>query len=232
MNNKKYAYLSNDWEAVFPQTDVSAAVSFMQSIWQQLLKDFPEAIAPANREPEITQTLGEHLIIHGQISPLSGIFIYEAPRSATDPTSGKRVRKLRTDITYHDSHVRLPSGKRLYVIFEFKKLKDNGDSRSAYVGEDGMLRFIKGNYAEHAEHLAFMVGLINNNPDATVSALENRLKRPDTRSVLHILPTPDAGYVRKPSERFVECVNFDTVHSRTNYGELGDIVLCHFFLEH
>lgn len=232
MNNKKYAYLSNEWEAVFPQTDVSAAVSFIQSIWQQLLTEFPDAIAPANKEPEITQALGEHLIIKGQISPLSGIFIYEAPRSAIDPATGKRVRKLRTDITYHDSHIRFPSGKRLYVIFEFKKLKDNGDSRSAYVGENGMLRFINGNYAEHADHLAFMVGLINNNPKATVSALENLLKRADIRNFLHILPNPDTSYVRKPSERFVECVDFDTVHSRTNYGELGNIVLCHFFLEH
>lgn len=232
MNNKKYAYLSPDWEAVFPQTDVSAAVSFIQSTWQKLLSDFPDAIAPANKEPEITQTLGEHLIINGQISPLSGIFIYEAPRAATDPVTGKRVRKLRTDITYQDSHIRFPSGKRLYVIFEFKKLKDNGDSRSAYVGENGMLRFISGNYAEHADHLAFMVGLINNNCKATISALENLLKRAEIRSVLHILPSSDTNYVRKPSERFVECVDFDTVHSRTNYGELGDIVLCHFFLEH
>jgi len=232
MNNKKYAYLSNDWEAVFPQTDVSAAVSFMQPMWEQVLKDYPDAIASSNKEPEITQVLGEHLYTKGELSALSGMFNYEVPKSALDKATGKRVRKLRTDITYLDTNFRFPSGKRLYVIFEFKKLKDNGDSRSSYVGENGMLRFINGNYAAHADHLAFMVGLINNNSKATVSALENLLKRSDIRSVLHILPNPDTSYVRKPSERFVACVDFDTVHSRTNYGELGDIVLCHFFLEH
>lgn len=232
MNNKKYAYLSDEWEAVFPQSDVNAAISFIHSIWQQLLTDFPDAIASSNKEPEITQALGEHLIIKGQISPLSGIFIYEAPRSAIDPTTGKRIKKLRTDITYQDSAVRVPSGKRLYVIFEFKKLKDSSVSRSAYVGENGMLRFIKGNYAEHTEHMAFMVGLVNTAPKTTVSALENLLKRADIRSKLHILPTQNNTYVRKPSERFADCVDFDTVHSRTNYGELGNIVLCHFFLEH
>lgn len=229
MNNKKYEYLSKDWQAVFPQTDVSAAVSFMQSMWQQLLKDYPDSVAPSNKEPEITQTLGEHLYTKGELSALSGIFNYEVPKSALDPATGKRVRKLRTDIVYLDTNFRLPSGKRLNVIFEFKKLKDDNRSRKSYVGENGMLRFIDGNYAEHADYLAFMVGLINNNSKTTISALENLLKRADIRSVLHILPNPKTGYVRKPSERFIECVHFDTVHSRTNYGELA---LCHFFLEH
>lgn len=232
MNNKKYAYLSNEWEAVFPQSDVNAAISFIHFIWKKLLTDFPDAIASSNKEPEITQVLGEHLFIQGQISSLSGMFNYETPRSAIDPTTGKRVRTLRTDITYQDSSIHFPSGKRLYIIFEFKKLKDNGGSRSAYVGENGMLRFIKGNYAEHTEHMAFMVGLVNTDLNATVSALENLLKKDDIRSILHILPTQNNTYVRKPSERFEACVDFDTVHSRENYGKWGEIVLCHFFLQH
>lgn len=230
---KEHAYLSDAWKKTFPSTDVAAALEFMHLTWANLVQHFPDAIHPTKcNEPSITQTFGEHLQVEGCVSAISGIFDYEVPKAEIDRSTGKRVKKFRTDILYQDSAVRFPSGRRLALIFEFKKLKNTGDSRTTYAGPNGMQRFISGYYKNHAEHVAFMVGLIHQNALATIEAIEIRLKRADTRTLLHIQPATDGSYVRKPSALFGKSVNFDTVHSRTSQGEMGDLTLCHFFLEH
>jgi hypothetical protein len=231
---RERAYLSDAWKKTFPDTDVAAALEFMHTTWAQLVQQFPDAIHPTKcNEPSITQTFGEHLQVKGRVSALSGIFDYEVPKAGKiDPITGKRTKRFRTDILYQDSAVRFASGQRLALIFEFKKLKNTGGSRTTYAGPDGMQRFISGYYKDHAEHVAFMVGLIHQNALATIDAMEIRLKRADTRSLLHIQPAIDGSYVRKPSALFCKSVNFDTVHSRTSDAEIGDLTLCHFFLEH
>lgn len=231
---EKHAYLSDDWKKTFPDTDVAAAIEFMHTTWAYLVQHFPDAIHPTKcNEPTITQNFGEHLQVKGRVSALSGIFDYEVPKAGKlDPLTGKRTKRFRTDILYQDSAVRFASGQRLALIFEFKKLKNNSDSRTTYAGPQGMQRFISGYYRDHAEHLAFMVGLIHQNAPETIDAIEIRLKRADTRSLLHIQPAIDGSYVRKPSALFGMSVNFDTVHSRTSEGEIGDLTLCHFFLAH
>jgi hypothetical protein len=229
----KHAYLSDAWKKTFPDTDVATAIDFMHETWAYLVERFPDAIHPTKcSEPTITMNLGEHLDIRSRTGGILGIFGYEVPRAGIDPATGERIKKYRTDILYQDGRVRFPSGRHLRLIFEFKKLKNNGDSRSTYVGPQGMQRFISGNYRDDAEHLAFMVGLVHQNALATIEAIETRLKRADTRSLLHIKPSGDGSYVRKPSAHFGKSVNFDTVHSRTSQGEYGDLTLCHFFLEH
>jgi hypothetical protein len=230
---QKHAYLSDAWKKTFPDTDVATAIDFMHETWAYLVERFPDAIHPTKcNEPTITMTFGDHLDIRSRTSGIPGIFGYEVPRASIDPVTGKRIKRYRTDILYQDSAVRFPSGRHLALIFEFKKLKDNGDSRSIYVGEEGMQRFISGKYRDDAEHMAFMVGLVHQHARKTIQAIENRLKRADTRTLLHMEPTVDGSYVRKPSAHFGKSVNFDTVHSRTTQGEFGDLTLCHFFLEH
>jgi hypothetical protein len=227
------AYLSEAWRETFPSTDVALALRFMHDTWVKLVTQFPDAIHPVKcSEPQITQNFGEHLQVDGAASALSGIFDYEVPKASRDPVTGKRIRTLRTDILYQDSAVRFSSGKRLSLIFEFKKLKNTSDSRSAYVGKKGMQRFISGYYQSHADHLAFMVGLVYLDVAKTVSGLESRLKQDAIRTQLHIQPNGDGNYVRKPSEWFKDSVNFDTLHSRTLFGDLSDLTICHFFLEH
>lgn len=97
------AYLSDAWGKTFPDTDVAAALSFMHSTWKQLVHEYPDAVhAVKCKEPEVTQTFGEHLQVKGQVSALSGIFDYEVPKSTIDPKTGKRTKRLRTDILYQD----------------------------------------------------------------------------------------------------------------------------------
>lgn len=227
------AYLSEAWRKDFPDTDIALALRFMHETWNKLVTQFPEAVHPVKcREPAITQNFGDHLQVDGAASALSGIFDYEVPKAVIDPITGKRVRPVRTDILYQDSAVRFPPGKRLSLIFEFKKLRNTGDSRSTYVGKNGVQRFLSGYYQSHANHVAFMVGLIHLDVDKTIDGLETRLKQADTRTPLHIQPDGSGNYVRKPSEWFRDSVNFDTVHSRTFYGDISDVTICHFFLEH
>jgi hypothetical protein len=227
-------YLSESWRSTFPDTDVAAALDFMHATWAQLVQQYPDAIHPTNcNEPSITQTFGAHLQVKSQVSALSGIFDYEVPKAAgIDLTTGKRIKPFRTDILYQDSGVRLPSGRRLGLIFEFKKLKDTGGSRTIYAGPDGMQRFITGCYRGHAEHLAFMVGLIHKNAAKTIDALELKLQELSTRELLKIQPSKNGSYIRKPSPLFNKSVSFDTVHSRSSQSPIGDLTLCHFFLEH
>lgn len=227
------AYLSEAWQKAFPSTDVALALRFMHETWNKLVTQFPDAIHPEKcKEPSITQTFGDHLQVDGAASALSGIFDYEVPKASRDPITGKRIRPVRTDILYQDSAIRFPTGKRLSLIFEFKKLKNTGDSRRTYVGENGMQRFISGYYQSHADHIAFMVGLIHLDFVNTIDGLETRIKQAHTRALLHIQPDGNGNYVRKPSEWFQHTVTFDTVHSRTFYGDMGDVTICHFFLEH
>ncbi len=226
-------YLSQVWIETFPSTDVALALKFMHDVWTSLVARFPDAIHPVKcKESEITQTYGHHLQIAAGASALSGVFDYEVPKASKDSVTGKRVRSIRADIVYQDTSFKFSSGKRLLLIFEFKKLKHSGDSQTIYVGKEGMQRFISGNYQAHVDHLAFMVGLVHLEFDKTVQGLETRLQQESTRSLLHIQPDGTGNYVRKPSECFCESVRFDTVHSRTLYGDIGDVTICHLFLEH
>jgi hypothetical protein len=228
-----HAHLSDAWRKTFPDTDVGAALRFMHDKWNEMVRLYPAAIdAEKCKEPEITQNLGQHLATEGELSALSGIFDYEQPRAQTDKTTGKRINSLRTDITYTDSAHRSASGRRLRLIFEFKKLRSDSDSRNQYIGDSGMMRFISGKYSVHAEHMAYMVGLVHAEPTKSVSGLTTRLKADSIRSRLHIVPDDHGQYLREPPTWCVQSVEFETLHSRTTYGDHGDLTIGHIFLQH
>lgn len=230
--NQSPAYLSGAWRQDFPDTDVALALKFMHDTWKKLVTQFPDAVHPVKcNEPTISQNFGDHLQVDGAASALSGMFDYEVPKASRDPKTGKRVRPVRTDILYQDSAVRFPPGKRLSLIFEFKKLKNSSDSCSKYVGKNGMERFVCGDYRGHADHIAFMVGLVHLDVATTIDKLEANLKKIGLRTRLHIQPDDNGNYVRRPSEWFEDSVRFDTVHSR-KLNSLPDVTICHLFLEY
>ncbi len=236
--SQQKAHLTEDWLKGFPDTDLGDAVRLMLATWQRLRRDFPGACDPNLSEPEITATFCDHLFPDGEKAGLNGTFLYEVRRAKTHPETGKRIQPIRTDIEYRDTAITLPSGRRLAVIFEFKKLKNNDTSRTGYVGKKGMQRFLTGDYKDHAEYVAFMVGLVHDEAQAAIAAIEARLKRAGTRDLLHIRPDDSGRHVLKPSAWFPESVHFDTVHSRTTqinaaeHSKFSDLVLCHVFLEH
>jgi hypothetical protein len=226
-------YLSDTWRQIFPETEVADALRFMQETWDFVVQNFPEAVnAEECKEPEITQNLGQHLWTKGEVSALAGVFDYEVPAAGIDPVSGKRVHRIRKDITYTNGAQRTPSGRRLRLIFEFKKLENNSKSRNQYVGTAGMMRFISGQYSIHAEHIAFMVGLVRLPPTVALAGLKTHLNATRVHRALHVLPAADGSYLRQPQTWCAGAVEFETWHSRTAYGGLGDLTLCHMFLEH
>lgn len=223
------AWLSPSWQDAFPIEDAKLVVTFLQSTWDMVLKVQPKAISyKKNREPKITQFL---CIIMQDLSHAQGFygkFDYEVPYATASLITGEIEENIRTDIRYI-----FPPDKNVSreLIFEFKKLKDNSASRKSYSEASGMMRFISGAYRNRWD-IACMVGLLTDDASAAVAKLKTTLKQDAlANGPLHMQRNAAGQLIHEPSGYLPVIVQFDTIHSRALYGDLPNLLLCHFFLD-
>lgn len=216
------------WHKAFLGGQSTLAVKALHEAWTALATSAPETFGPHAQEPALTAILCEQLVANRMQDRLSGLWSYEV-RQGRLVRSGKRVAvvdRKRTDIQYFTDSEQ----PALKLIFEFKRLDHQLSRRKKYTGEDGMMRFITGEYSV-GEPVAVMVGILTAHRDDCVPPLEIWLNSPDAKTELAIQPF-GATQTRSPSEFFSSAV-FDTEHLRPagkGPGH-GTIVISHLFLD-
>jgi hypothetical protein len=145
-----------------------------------------------------------------------------------DPASLTIHSRTRTDIeyTWNDS-------RNWKIVFEFKKLKKSTGSRKAYLGDEGLGRFVDGPYS-HGDALACMVGIVIDEYPLCVDPLERALVHDGSlQAHLKILTTAEGAFLRSPSIVFPSAAKFDTAHSRPadEAPTHGSIHVAHMFFE-
>lgn len=212
------------WRKAFLTNHGPRAVEALNRAWHQLVEQAPEDFHPARDEPKLTETLCFFLEQTRADDRLPGQWITETPQGQVVVGDRKAKVKLRkrTDIRYFTERD-VPTTN---LVFEFKKLNHQKAKRDTYVGEEGMLRFITGEYSK-GEPVALMVGILTAHDDDTVPPLLRRLDEPTVRAQLYM----GKQRICKPSGLF-GCARFDTEHIRPKdrAPDHGTIVISHLFL--
>lgn len=209
---------------MIPVGETHAAARFLATTWDLIANSCPADLRYTKHEPKLTEMLYLHLNRLRAKSGLTGFWVNEAQEPYFDGDC--ELRRIKKDITYYSNASRL----RLELIFEFKKLSRS--SLATYRGEEGMRRFIDGNYAPQ-KPLAVMVGIIlKGNYKDVVEALNNSLSRADVRSELQMVSDATGRYIRKPSEAVRSTAEFDTEHHRPadKAPPNGTTTIAHIFL--
>lgn len=218
------------WRKAFPVNEAQRATKFLYDTWESLVASKPKAFCPTLRENQHTERLYKFLagLSEGK-GRLTGFWHYEVPEHDFENEESddlKIINRTRKDITYTSNE----KGKRLELIFEFKKLSDTALSRSQYRGKNGMRRFVDGHYARGLP-LALMVGMIIGDDDACVDGLklsmQSKASLGDLRMVLR-----DKTYLFEPSTIFPGVATFDTEHNRPTdmAPSHGTMLLSHMFV--
>jgi hypothetical protein len=220
----------SDWLAVFPHDDARVVVSTLCNVWQELATLSAATFHRKKREPELTELLCEMIrSVFKERTKLTGQWSYERRMARIVKRKSMAIGvtdRKRTDIEYFSDRPTPP----LELTFEFKKLSHTAGRRKVYVGEEGMLRFITGNYSIK-QPVAVMVGILEGSIAACVPPLISLLQTDSTRKLLHMCASPQPCVVA-PSAIFDPDAQFDTVHSRdaAMAPAHGTIVICHVFL--
>lgn len=209
------------WSELIPADETRMAVSFIASMWDRCSHRNPD-FSYRKHEPKLTELLYMELYMNSQSAGLTGFWQNEPQHPMLDE-EGKVIR-IRKDIVYLSNQ----AAQRLNLIFEFKKITNN---RSAYLGKDGLSRFITGNYAID-EPLAFMVGIMKADDENSIDALYRSLCNSAQQRALRMVHDVHGQYIVKPSKIVDSVVTFDTEHNRPpeKAPKGGTITVGHIFL--
>src|SRR5581483_4186543 len=163
------------WKDAFPLAQADRAVGAIVRGWNEAAARHRPAFNHTCREPELTLYLKQYVSLEvARKLGLMGFWSAEPVESPFDFEKGeKKGKQHRVDIQY----VWNSDALQLHLIFEFKKLDSKGTSRNHYVGSDGMLRFITGDYAKQ-NPLALMVGILMESREDCVPPLRHTLELP------------------------------------------------------
>ncbi len=216
------------WRTAFTAGAAPLAVAALHRAWEALAAVDPADFGPGCAEPDLTEKLCLYLRGTQADDRLPGLWSYENLQAELVKTGDKvRVfKRKRTDIQYFTEIEKPP----LHLIFEFKKLSHHKAQRDKYAGDEGILRFVTGEYSLR-QPLALMVGILTVHHDDCVPTLEGWLNGPEAKTVLY-METAGGVQARRPSQ-FFEVAAFDTEHLRpTGKGPAhGTIVVSHLFLD-
>lgn len=230
-NNPSFASDRDHWRDAFPVDEAQRAAKFLYETWEQLVASKAKGFRPTLRENQLTEKLYPFLARLSQgKGRLTGFWHNEARHSDIDDDESddpKVVNRIRKDITYTSN----ADGKRLELIFEFKKLSASSSSWRQYRGVDGMRRFVDGHYAQGLP-LALMVGMLMDTPDECVKGLKRSLLSKASREDLRMVPRARDKYIFEPSTAFPEVACFDTEHNRPAHmaPSHGTMLLSHMFI--
>lgn len=203
--------------------ETRAATAFMVEVWNQAASAYPADFKYSAREPDLTAMLTYYLQQREGESRLLGFWNTEAQMPKR--RGAGRLSRTRKDLSYQANC----AGDRLDLTFEFKKL--TASNLAAYRGDDGMKRFVDGEYAI-GKPLAFMVGITKPDDTAPISKLRRSLMNKATQRVLRMVHDASGHYLVEPSESVPMYCLFDTEHNRPREKapEHGTITLGHIFL--
>jgi hypothetical protein len=221
---------ASGWLAAFPHEDARTVVTALCRVWRELTNLSAHTFHNKRREPELTELLCEQIrAVFKERTKLTGQWSYERRKGKIVKTGKKSLavaNRKRTDIEYFSDRPTPP----LELIFEFKKLDHTLARRKVYAGDEGMLRFVTGDYSVK-QPVAVMVGILSGTEAACVPPLKTFLEKENMRKMLKMAPSPQPC-ITAPSEIFDPAAHFDTIHEREP--ELapphGSITLCHVFL--
>ena len=213
------------WREAFPAVAARVVLAYVVDCWRQVSRQQSPHFAWALNEPAITKRFRKHLAVGSDNAGLTGHWSAEAvDMDLQSDLSPKDTH--RTDIMYFSDRVQ----PRLSLTFEFKKLKDNSDSRKKYYGNAGMCRFVEAIYAKD-DPFGIMVAIIEDDSQrACVKHLKSALRSDDARALLKYVPDPATGlHVREPSCEMPKLAEFDTQHHRDS-GPFDTFMFCHLVL--
>lgn len=217
------------WQRAFRSGDAPTVVRALRAAWDYLVATSPDTCRPEEPEPRLTILLGAHLHATKADHKLTGQWSYERQQGNVRRKTARGlyvVDRKRTDIQYFSNR----EDPVLDLVFEFKKLGHQKSHREHYVGEDGMLRFVTGEYSLR-QPLAVMVGILVTHADDSLPPLTQWLNGLDAKTLLY-METIDGQQMRRPSSFFPAESLFDTEHlrPREKAPAHGTIVISHIFL--
>lgn len=215
------------WRKTFRDVPAKTATQHLVNTWHLATRAYPHKFKPSIRENKITEFLWNQIHRASAAAKLTGKWTYEDPQVIFDAGGDEVISRTRSDITYFSDRQK----PTLFLVFEFKKLKDQNTSRATYQGDDGMMRFVDGYYCVGWPY-AVMVGMIIGDVHECVNNLKRSLNVAGTRSALCMGPD-NAVYVRVPSTLLDPSAEFDTEHRRpTSQAPSGNgtTTLSHIFL--
>jgi hypothetical protein len=217
-----------DWLRAFPLRPATDAVDALRESWQILSTQYRPNFHPRCAEPALTRVLKAHVEnVTARARGLLGMWSAESVINRVNFGTGKIIEERRTDIVYgwNDNKI------GIQLVFEFKKLNRLASSRTHYLGEHGLLRFVTGIYAQR-QAVAAMVGVLVEPFERCVPALRDALSDPKFGPALRLRHGGNAPYHR-PSQLFPHAADFDTEHDRSpamTAGNHGVIRVAHIFL--
>lgn len=220
----------DQWLEAFPAREAQRAAQFLYEIWEELVTARPKAFTPKLRENKITETLGLYLRKSSVgKARLTGFWNHEVADGDLDEDvldDVKVIKRIRKDIVYESN-----AGYRLTLIFEFKKLKATKASCKTYSGEEGMRRFVDGNYASGLP-LAVMVGMLIGDRADCIDMLRRSILSVAGKTDLRLVPDTHGSLIIEPSRLFPDLATFDTEHNRPldRAPSHGTMLLSHMFL--
>jgi hypothetical protein len=215
------------WREAIPLDEATLAAEQLVKVWNMIAQSQQQHVKYSVSEPKLTERLHSYLSRLRGESGLLGFWSNEIQEAFYD-AQGNLLDRTRKDITYQSNM----SGKRLSLIFEFKKL--TRASVRTYQGLKGMRRFVDGNYG-NKEPLAAMVGMLKPGDTTAVQSLYRSLSNPRVRGQLCMVHDNKTRYIRQPSDVFPNLreAQFDTEHRRPaeNAPPGGTTTLTHIFIE-
>lgn len=216
------------WLDAFPVPVASDALDALVAGWEDLASVRTELFNRSTYEHHLTDRVVGHLLdVVSEVRKLPGHWGSQNTRSRFDPKTGKRLWTTRTDITYRWND----QMRKIDLVFEFKRLSHIKRSRDQYIGDDGMKRFVTGNYSLN-EALGCMVGILLEDKKTCVSPLHTSLQQDSTAGELQMCKH-DGKHLIVPSAVFPGKADFDTEHKRARDKSPVHRTICisHVFLE-
>ena len=216
------------WFAAFPIRPAAEAVDALCESWRVLAGVQRPGFHPRKREPELTRALKAHVErVTARERGLLGMWATEAVQNEIDFDTAELIEERRTDIVYGWNNEQTG----IQLVFEFKKLDRLARSRTQYLSEHGLGRFVTGNYSR-GQAVAVMVGMLTDPEEQVVPPLRNELAGAARVATLRLRLRPGGEAFDRPSLLF-PAANFDTEHERDAdlAPEHGTIRVAHLFLE-
>ncbi|MEJ0049189.1 MAG: hypothetical protein WDN04_26070 [Rhodospirillales bacterium] len=216
------------WFTAFPIRPAAEAVDALCESWRVLARVQRPGFHPGKREPELTRVLKAHVErVTARERGLLGMWATEAVQNEINLDTAELIEERRTDIVYGWNN----EETGIQLVFEFKKLDRLARSRTNYLGEDGLRRFVTGKYSR-GQAIAAMVGMLTDPEEQVVPPLRNELAATATLAALRLRLRPSGEAFDRPSLLF-PAADFDTEHDRD--ADLapghGTIRVAHLFLE-
>ncbi|MEQ1710619.1 MAG: Fis family transcriptional regulator [Hyphomicrobium sp.] len=216
------------WLKAFPLRPVADAVDALCESWQMLAAVHRPGFNHAKREPELTRALKAHVEqVTGRARGLPGMWATECVHNDIDLETASLSNERRTDIVYGWNNETLG----VQLVLEFKKIDRSARSRNAYLGNDGLQRFVTGRYSQ-GQAVAAMVGILVEARDQVVPLLQQTLTEPERIRTLRVRRLGNGKHFELPSRLFA-AAEFDTEHDRDAELALSRnaIRIAHIFLE-